>query len=330
MAIQDNLNATSNVEKKHDSDIALLQTTVGCSKKNFLKVEADNKTINGIDFIVNADKSITVRGTATSDATFMLFGATESNSKEITIPAASIATTGINGSGSTYRMILWGKNLESNQAANLLIDSKYNIKYKYLVYGAGIRVIAGNTVDLTFYPMIRNAKILDETFEPYAEDINGRINALQSDIESAISESQRAQDRIALFEEEISIIESNVSGNSTNIQNLRNAMDESIVRLTSNGATECLKMAIINDAEAIFESTGKGTIDISKYLASGNLIVSAFINCRESNENIPINYTGYNNVTMQLNVIGTCIDAEGIRPCDSDVSVDVLLFYVEL
>ena len=49
-------------------------------------------------------------------------------------------------------------------------------------YEAVIDIRSGVTVsDLTFYPMLRYADITDDSYEPYVEDINTRINNIISD-----------------------------------------------------------------------------------------------------------------------------------------------------
>ena len=72
-----NANATSTtieaeLNNNYASTQTLLKDTVGWTGKNLVENTASTQTINGVTFIVNADKSVTVNGTATADAVFVI------------------------------------------------------------------------------------------------------------------------------------------------------------------------------------------------------------------------------------------------------------------
>ena len=48
------------------SEFAKVKSTLGFTKKNLLKNTAVTQASNGVTFTVNADKSITIKGTATT------------------------------------------------------------------------------------------------------------------------------------------------------------------------------------------------------------------------------------------------------------------------
>ena len=153
---------------------ALVKDTVGWTGKNLLKNTATTQTINGVTFTVNADKSVTVNGTATANTDFHFNTPTSRPISELQ-----------NG------MILSGLSEGANDAFELSViyrtsadayiskDNVYGGREKSLVipqnasmYRCCISVYRGITVNnKTVYPMIRRADITDPTYEPYHESV---------------------------------------------------------------------------------------------------------------------------------------------------------------
>lgn len=144
----------------------LIKDTVGWSGKNKLPNNASTHTNNGVTFTVNADGSITANGTATNDA---------SNGWNIgKIKAGKYILSGCpaNGSNSTYYIRIgttdsasdtWGSYLAEETGNGRLITLEADT---YLTIN--VRVMNGQTINnLIFYPMLRDANILDSTYEPY-------------------------------------------------------------------------------------------------------------------------------------------------------------------
>lgn len=131
------------------------------SGKNLLNNTLESQTKNGITVTVNADKSVTLKGTSTGTGnTFLTL---ETNAAKNTVD------------GEEY--ILSCHSTASDMGAYIRIDGSdglsmvtTNTEVKYteterksvhIVFGAG------KTVDCTLYPMIRKADEADPTYEPY-------------------------------------------------------------------------------------------------------------------------------------------------------------------
>lgn len=140
--------------------------TVG---KNLLQNTAVTQSINGIDFTVNEDKSVTVNGTATDDANINI-----SDNIPIEPGVKYRVLSGVTGSSSTtYRLLLRERNEDFANIRTLTILDDYtftpseNAKY----FKFELQVLSGISVNnLTFKPMLQKADISDATYEPYKEN----------------------------------------------------------------------------------------------------------------------------------------------------------------
>lgn len=135
--------------------------------KNLLPYPYTNttKTENGITFTDNGDGSVSVQGTATSNAAFH-FG-TFKLKKGVTYTLSSGGPD--SGAHNTYQ--LWLRN-----DAGILSDHVYNIKSGTAVtpekegnVTLSLMVYSGNTVDLTYRPQIEVGSSATE-YEPYVSD----------------------------------------------------------------------------------------------------------------------------------------------------------------
>ena len=156
---------------------ARLRATVGHSSKNLLKIEADSRTINGVTFTVNKTAgTITVNGQVSSSATMAQLDIvsrrdvdsslnglilTEPASKTIPNYGFRTAIAYYNSSG-TYI---------SEQVTNSGNPNpvKISIPSNAATYKIYIRATtsAGTLNNLVVTPMLREAVISDDTFEPY-------------------------------------------------------------------------------------------------------------------------------------------------------------------
>jgi hypothetical protein len=135
--------------------------------KNLLQHTVATQTINGVTFTVNDDKSVTVNGTATDNATLYL---TQN------MPVENGKTYIVNGTPSSasltnYYMVIQKRLgttfITSAQVLKEGLSVKCDDTFDTLYLG--IAVLKGKTVNnLTFYPMIRLADTND-TYEPYKE-----------------------------------------------------------------------------------------------------------------------------------------------------------------
>ncbi len=155
------------------------------SGKNFLPYNyygGVSKTVNGITFTVNKDKSITANGTATANASFIM---TDINSYDV--------------SAGTYKLV--GENSVYTKTAIRGSYKKADGTIKYLSSAGGftieegatnfsfyVVILQGETVNnVTFYPMLLNSTETDLTFEPGgaspSPDYPGPIENVEGNIE---------------------------------------------------------------------------------------------------------------------------------------------------
>lgn len=152
-----------NVPYAIDENLAMLESAVGFTKKNLLNNNLTTQTVNGITYTVNADKSITVNGTATADSNIKIDVYAGTDGLEI---------------GNKY--ILSGVPKGVTGCCMYLINSNVNFKAEDFGDGAEftfpeidiiyfvILVNSGTTLNnVTFYPMIRYASIENDSYEPY-------------------------------------------------------------------------------------------------------------------------------------------------------------------
>lgn len=154
---------------------------------NLLPNTATTQTVNGITFTVNSDGSVTVTGTATANAVFILCPA--SKWKDIS-KSGSYTLTGCpdGGSGTTYWMqaeftddgsvknfIDYGSGRTNEITDGLIMGSSQNI---YIVIANGYAI----TDSLTFYPMLTLASYTG-SYVPYAKT-NAELTSDISDLSS--------------------------------------------------------------------------------------------------------------------------------------------------
>lgn len=153
---------TDNVQGAIDE----LKGTIGYISKNLLDNIYPTQTISGVTFTVNSDKSVTVNGTA-SDTAMFLIGPT-------TLDAGLYILNGCPQNGSTEKYAIW---------ASVAGDNHFDVGYDYpfevkdkVAFNTRIVIYKGFTANnLTFYPMIRPASIKDNTYEPYVASVKSLI-----------------------------------------------------------------------------------------------------------------------------------------------------------
>ena len=136
-----------------------------------LQNKASNKVANGISFTVHADGSVTATGTATAAAYLTL-------SSAFAVPRSGrYILTGCpaGGSASKYQLYLSGSAsaYDRGSGAEVYLATTNSV-------AAYIMVANGQTVDLTFYPMLRPEEITDGTYDPYKPSIEERLAALEA------------------------------------------------------------------------------------------------------------------------------------------------------
>lgn len=159
------LDASGNLTDSGESPASLAAIENVYSAKNLLPNNATTQTINGGTFTVNADKSVTVNGTFTSD-TFLELGSA------ISFPMVTILT-GCPTGGSAQTFLMGFRGSPWDTGSGVTVDP--NVSRIPAIF-----IKSGYTANnLTFKPMIRDARVKDATYVPYAmtnRDITENLN----------------------------------------------------------------------------------------------------------------------------------------------------------
>ena len=156
------------------SQAAINRTTLGTQCKNLLKNNAVTKTVSGVTFTINDDKSITVNGTATAQISFMI-------NDKVGLGIGNYILTGCPSGGSwdTFYLTAYASSAwltAPDFGSGCKIENK-------TVTQVVISIASGYTANnLTFKPMLRYADITDSTYEPYKESVDERLIQNKSDI----------------------------------------------------------------------------------------------------------------------------------------------------
>lgn len=154
-------------DKVARNDIAINRTTLGVQCKNLLKNTAATTTINGVTFTINDDKSITVNGTATAQISFII-------NNKVRLGIGNYILTGCpsGGSWNTFYLTAYAS---SEWLSAPDFGSGCRIENK-TVTQVVISIASGYTANnLKFYPMLRDADITNNTYEPYKESVDERL-----------------------------------------------------------------------------------------------------------------------------------------------------------
>ena len=148
------------------SQAAINRTTLGYQRKNLLKNNAVTKTVSGVTFTINDDKSITVNGTATAQISFMI-------NNKVGLGIGNYILTGCPSGGSwntfyltAYASSAWLKSPDFGSGCK--IENK-------TVTQVVISIASGYTANnLKFYPMLRDAEIIGDAYETYQPSLIDR------------------------------------------------------------------------------------------------------------------------------------------------------------
>lgn len=139
-------------------------TQISTTGKNLFNVTAVTKTVSGVTFTINEDGSVTISGTASATIYFEL--------GTFTLPAGEYWLSGTTtGSGTTHLLYFQKTSDNSGYIQCTVADKAFTTtdtdERKML-----IAVYSGATVYTTIYPMIRNAAIVDNTYESYSAGVS--------------------------------------------------------------------------------------------------------------------------------------------------------------
>ena len=150
------------------NDIDLLKDTIGYSK-NLLDNTGITETINGVTFTVNSDKTVTVNGTASDNAMFLI--------SSTTLDAGLYILNGCPQGGSTEKYGIWAS-VDGDNHFDVGNDYPFEVKNK-VAFNTRIVIYKGfKAENLIFKPMIRPASIKDDTYEPYKADVQTQLTTL--------------------------------------------------------------------------------------------------------------------------------------------------------
>ena len=181
-------NTLKNLQGDVKNHVAISKSTLGYQCKNLLKNNVVTQTVSGVTFTINDDKSITVNGTATAQISFGI-------NNKVGLGIGNYILTGCpsGGSNNTFYLTAYAS---SAWLGSPDFGSGCKIENKTVTHVV-ITIASGYTANnLKFYPMLRDADIIDDTYEPYKESVDERITENTSDI--AVSKSDIALNRTAL------------------------------------------------------------------------------------------------------------------------------------
>lgn len=141
--------------------------------KNWLKNTYTSKTVYGVDFTVNNDKSVTLNGTADKSV-----AGGESTIGTVKLNKGKYILSGCpsGGSNETYRLIAlinYEDGTTDTSWRTFGDEVEFNIQKEVREILVRTDIMSGYTANnLTFYPMIRLATEKDTTYKPYEETIS--------------------------------------------------------------------------------------------------------------------------------------------------------------
>lgn len=175
---------TNAYKEQIDANAAGIATLANGGRKNYLKHYATTQTINGVTFTVNDDGTITADTNgqpATDAATLLLGNAALINSF---LPVGKYLFSGCTGGSPTTYDLRFYRPSGTGTALNYDGDTYIDRTEIRTDSNMAILVRAGAVMDnVVFKPMLRDASIEDNTYQPYAptnRELYEMILALQS------------------------------------------------------------------------------------------------------------------------------------------------------
>lgn len=139
-----------------------------CRGKNLLPNVATSKTINGINFTVNKDKSVTLNGTATAQTDFPFLSEKLNLDGEYTFSISDIGQTGVTIQYGISGVGIMDTGTATTKFTTAFPNKSLKNEYSYIDM-CRVRVASGTICDnYTIYPMIRKGTQATE-YEPYVE-----------------------------------------------------------------------------------------------------------------------------------------------------------------
>lgn len=159
---------SANMGRVLGENIIALENVYGAKNENSYPYEDTTKTDSGITFTDNGDGSVTVSGTAGANIGFNCHDV-----KRLTLPTGKHKISGCPAGGSGA----WFINI--TEYINGVYSTLYSVDENGVEitadstksYGVIVWVASGTVIStpITFYPMIIDSRIVDDTFVPFAE-----------------------------------------------------------------------------------------------------------------------------------------------------------------
>lgn len=132
-------------------------TEIKVQNRNFLYYTAQNQTINDVEFLINKDKSIKVKGTATATADFYLIG--NANTYEDIGATGNFKISGCkSNSSSKYMLYVVQKDINNKLSYYQNVQESINITIKKGdTFRVFIRVLSQITVNDTIFPALQSS-----------------------------------------------------------------------------------------------------------------------------------------------------------------------------
>ena len=283
----------------------LLQDTVGWTGKNLLENTGVSKTESGVTFTVNSDKSITVNGTATANVFFDLFNLTKDQYYEHFGNNDLILSGCPSGGDPSGHNTNWTKYhlgiIElQNTVDSTLVDGGDSVTIPADWFSNAtnnivlrVRIQSGYTVsNLTFYPMIRKADIMDDTYEPYNPSVKQTLR--DSEVIEGKNLILYPYDNTSKTENGITWTDN--GDGSINVNGTATADTEFVIH---KGATH-----FNVDAGNYIASSGVTINDIDFYIqgTNDNTYVKTIASNVKNGTSITIDYNGYTDLNIRIKV----------------------------
>ena len=246
--------------------------------KNILPNNVEVGTVSGVTFTKNADGSISISGTATADIYQTV--------ADVSLKAGKYVLNGAPSGSSSSTSTIYATVLPN--FAPTYIDNGNGVEFT-LANDSGVRVnivvANGQTVNKTFYPMIRDARIADATYEPYAmtnqaitDNIHGKYIIESGDVVIANISADGVKTYSQLLAEVKTAISSYLSSNNKFAIGIKITMDylnfipmqTSFILPMSTGYLYQYNAVVVNSTDYYV-----GTVDLDAatyYLAASGVV----------------------------------------------------------
>jgi septal ring factor EnvC (AmiA/AmiB activator) len=167
---------------ENKSEITVNKSTLGYQKKNLFNLtnSVGSTTMGGITFTINADKTITLNGTATTTPWFELKETLDLQNKNLGGCKYSTGLTQNADSGCYVNISYYDANW-SKQSDQIVSNNDVILNSEYAYATHSIVVTEGTTLNnVVVKPMVRLPDITDTTFEPYVKSVDERLNKFET------------------------------------------------------------------------------------------------------------------------------------------------------